>query len=313
MTIGALNSGQINAVPFPQAEAGLSLIQLVGTVEVVGSISALYTRRVVGASTVASATVPDIVTTMRYQMTAAAAARAIGSTTELLKVTSNQAITPASALGSAGVTLKRRLTAAQSARAVVACGAVIKVKRTAAVSAVAASDDVAAQTKVPRTAAVQARAQTSAGALVKVSRSATTVARASATAKIKMILRATAATAPSALGTAATRNKRTTGATTTARAVTAATALRKIRFSATATPRANTLDAIGALRISMSAETVSSALGTSGVALKYNLGATTVARAVPSAAATDYGIAMPAPIERRMSVPPSERTMEVTE
>ena len=90
----ALNSGQINAVSFPQAEAGLSLIELVGTIEVTASISVLYTRRVVGATTTASAQ-GSADTTMVRQVYATTQAGAIASAVNLTKVTNNQATTAA--------------------------------------------------------------------------------------------------------------------------------------------------------------------------------------------------------------------------
>jgi hypothetical protein len=312
MTVGAINSGAINAVPFPQAEAGLSLIQLVGTVEVTGSISSLSTRRVVGATTVASAHgTADIV--FQQQVGATTEPRAVVLVVNVPRVTDNTATASARAPTAAAIVLTRRNSALRTAQAVVSGKAVIKVRRSAAATAVATVSQIDAQTLVARLATTPARAITSALLTVEAFRSATTVARATSTSRIQLRHRSTAHAIASALGTALSANKLVAGATTSAVASVSAVSRRKIRFTARVVSAAASQNNLVGLNYRFGATATASANGVSGMGLKYLTNATTVAEAITSSAATDYGIRMPAPLERLMFVPTTERNMEVTE
>ncbi len=312
MTVGALNSGAINAVPFPQAEAGLSLVQLLGTIEVSGSIPALYTRRTVGASTTACANGAAGIT-FRLQADATAVAQAKCSAHNRTKVRNNVATTEVTATTAAEVLVKHRLSAIQPVRATVACAAVIKVARAASTQARATVATVAAKTRVPRTAATPARATPSAIAFVKVRRQATTPAKGLSTAHIKLVHRLSATTFVRGLGTAVSTNEIWLGATALAKATTQANALRKRRLGAVTAPSAITQVGLAGVRYKLAAQTIGEADGSAQIILAHQVSATTTAEAITRSAATDYGIAMPAPAERLMFVSASERSMEVTE
>lgn len=312
MTVGALNSGPLNAVPFPQAEAGLSLIQLVGTVEVTATITTLVTRRVVGASTTAGAS-GQASFVLHQRVGSRIVPQAVCTANNIAKVTDNVATTRATAATSAGVILKRRASAVVSAAASVACAAVVKVRRSASSTCAASVSSIDSRAKVARSATVSAQATTFALLRVKISRAATVVARANSTSRITLVQRPTAIVNATGFGTVTTRNKVALGATAACSAAVTANAFRKLRIRASATPKALG-SAFAGQKMQFGAVSVGAAVcGIARAGIKYRMSASAIAEAITRSAATDYGVAMPAPPERLMFVPASERSMEVTE
>ena len=313
MTSRALNSGPLNAVSFPLSEEGLSLIQLTGTVEVVCNVSILGVRRFVQASGTASArgTASMIFKTQAAAITPATATTRAGVR---LKTTNNSAKVTAKAIAASDGYALRRASAIQPARAIVSAKAFVKVFKSAHATPTADTNTFEPIIRVPRTATTHPSAVCRATALIKAPRAATTVARGKNIASITLKSRLRATVAPSALGLASTLRKSTAAATTIARAITSANTLRKRRVAATVAAQAQIGQTLAALRYRFAATTVAQAIAADArVVFELQLGAQTTAQAIARSAATDYGIAVPAPQERLMFVPASERTMEVTE
>jgi hypothetical protein len=82
-----------------------------------------------------------------------------------------------------------------------------------------------------------------------------------------------------------------------------------IAQSAVATP----FDIDPIRRMVFAATTQANAYADATIGVQYRLSGSTVASAVAQSAASDFASAMPAPSERLMKVPASNRRMEVTE
>ena len=75
------SGGAINAVPFPGSEQGLSLVELIGSVQVTASLATIYIRKTTGATASASATPHASTTTIRIGVSATTKVGATGSAT----------------------------------------------------------------------------------------------------------------------------------------------------------------------------------------------------------------------------------------
>lgn len=199
MTTQAINSGAINETRFPGSQDGLSLIELIGTVEVVCSISAVNVLKTVGASTTATA------------------AGSVGSARlrrRLSATTTSVAQTSAAQVGRVPVSLTR-----QTASAVPQAAGLYFALRTGASGSAGAVGSSGSIRGIAFSASGEANASGVAAAVYRrlVSASTTTSSVGSASA-VRAISRAASTTA-AALGSAISTSKATVSASTVASAI----------------------------------------------------------------------------------------------
>lgn len=312
--MSTLNSGPLNAVPFPGAETGLSLIEVVGTVEVTAELSAVKLRLTSTATTAATADVPNVDVSVRSLLGAS---------------TATEAVVSAGVVTETPVALDPEL-----ATAVVSDVSAARVFRFAADTTASVSSSVAGLVFARNAASVSAEAVVSASADTEVPRSASTTASAFGTAAtLRKVFRGAQTDAAAASSSHIVLQQRP-GASTDATAELQLSALLYVRRGATALTEAVTsqpeayekalislspafavataLDIDAYQRKVTGAPGGVSALGSSGVALRFSLGAETLATVASAIAAADYGLLVNAPAERLMTVPPQDRRMEVT-
>lgn len=313
MTTYALNSGAINATPFPGAETGLSLIELLGTVEATCDLTALTIRLQARATTqpVANGTAS---TTKRSQVSATQSVTATCSAGVLSKIKFD-GTTTGSATTSAYIRLKYPLPASGAANATnVSVTSYVRAKKSASTSATAATT-ISARTYVPRAAATAPSAFGSAFAQRKLApASVAQVATANSSAGIVIRLASGANVASTATNTAAMRIASRRGATTAPTAASnAETLIKLLRYPDLQTASATCFPITPIRGISFAAITTANSAASATIGLNIILSAQAVGQAITSSAAADYATAMPAPAERLMTVQGSDRRMEVTE
>lgn len=330
----SLNSGAINAVQFPSAEQGASVIELSGVIEVTASISSLGVKiGVQPAPCVAAAAPSGIRTTVRTTASAISSASALQSTPQInVKIERGGQVACAATVTSA-ILFKRRLEALSTASAVAAVNAVGK----GAVGATTtASADSSAQAISNLSLAGAAVAQAMASDVialngVRLSGQGTAGVGATATPGIKLRIGATtqctsaflvgaqrvshraAQGVCAAQANAAASNLRLSpGATTAPAAVASVAARSRIMFTGTAQPGASSRPTLVGVKRGIAAYAQPLALASSLMAgIKGASSAYGQARAIGQASALDLSINVSAPMDRQIEVPFYDRTMKV--
>lgn len=312
MITHALNSGAINAVPFPGAEEGASVIDLLGTVEVTGSLSAISLRLTATARTSPSAVCSVNNVKSRMQLQATTAPSAVATNTDV----------------------QSRITLAGNTSGECSTAAAIVVKfNTSALTEAAAQVSVSSYQYAARSASATASATATANCVKYFYRGAETTGSASVSvpdARIKLTP-GVASAQPSVIPTVGIILAHQLAATSSPTAVASADAARVMSFAASATPSASASAGVQ-LRVATAIAVQPSANGSAGTTMRYGLfaqeqaraiaadttlqlnillGAGTSAQAVASAAGADFASKLPAPFERQIVVPPYDRTMKV--
>lgn len=312
MTKNAINGSVINKTAFPGSEDGLSLVELVGTVEVTASVSAVNLRLLASATTGCNAS-GTAQTTRKAQLSAIVS----GVSTTSAFVYSK---TPFAAYGqslcnaTSGVRLTYRPSAIENAIASTFAYAYVAAKKSASTSGLAVSANTKANTFASRSSAVAAVAIASATALRKVACSAEAAPTANGIASITFRNRIGATALASAASSLSTRFNVLRGASAVPQAVTLALARNRIaavlgiqRAIADCTP----LYAIR--KMNFGAQAQANALASARIRLKRFVSAFATAQATGQSTASDFASSMPAPAERLMTVQASDRRMGVTE
>lgn len=312
MTKNAINGNAINEVSFPGAEAGLSLVELLGTAEVACSIPSVSLRLTAFATTAPEAD-GSASTTKRTQLDCLVGAfAACAATAQTLRPV--QATTAAICSATAQNRLAYRLNAAAAGSAAAAVTGFCFAARGASTAPVATTYTAGARTLVPRLAATTGVAGTVVEALRKVPSTATGQAQAIGIGSITFRNRLAATATATAVNAATTRFNLRASASAGPSAVGAVTARRNLAMSLP--PQTALAIAYGIepqMLISLGAFTQANALTDATIRMNYNLSGSVVARAIAQSAASDFASAVPAPSERLMKVPASNRRMEVTE
>lgn len=311
MTI-TINSGAINTVPFPGAEEGSSLVELIGEVIVTCAISSVTLIVTAGAATEPSAVTSSPTARIRSQIGASTTAQVVAGASALSRVPALPSPETGSAIVSpVGIRLSVKASASTTGSAPGAVGSYVRTTRSA--STVAASTASASALKRNFNGAnTTAQAATySANALRKIRLGATTKPEVTSAVAIAVAYRTGASTVASAPGTAYSRRSLPVSASTTTTSAGAATAYyRRLAFpdvqAAAAVANAGVLS-----KVFLSAAVEPVAITSAGVRLTSRLSASVEAGALAISAAADYAIAAPAPEERLMFVPASDRRMEV--
>ncbi len=313
MTKNAINGSVINKASFPGAEAGLSLVELIGTVEVTCSIPSVSLRLTTVAATTPTAN-GTASTTKRTQFVCNASPSAVTSATALVNRKHGASVV-ATCIATAGIGLAYRSSATTSGIALAsASNGYLAVSRGASVSCTATAQTAAARTLVYRGASIAGTAAPMVTALRKVPSQAAGSAMALGVAGINFRNRLIASIVATVESSVSTRFNVRRGASTIPRAVVSGTARRNVRLvlveqTASATP--SNVSPISRIRFGATAQ--ANAYVNATIGMKYRLSGSTVASAVAQSAASDFASAMPAPSERLMKVPASNRRMEVTE
>ena len=312
MTNSTINSGAINETPFPGAESGASLIELVGTVEVACSISAVTLRRLVQAVASASAN-GTAATVKKSRLGAAIVCTATPTVTARSKIPVI-ATTPATCASSATNRITFIFAASGSGVATTTpANGSIAVARSAFAEAGAIIFPAAAKTYAYRGATSTAGATGTVATLRKLAAYIEGAAIASNTAKATVRNRIGAQVSVVATGTFGTRVSITLQAITQAQALGTAPLYKKIPTGAY-TPSLATCPPAGSVKgISFGATTQANALASATIRFKSVVSASVTATAIAQSTATDYATAMPAPVERTMTVQGFDRRMEATE
>lgn len=308
---GAINSGAINHVSFPGSESGLSLVQLVGTVSVTGTVTGIYLRLTASATTKPRAATSKPTTKVKYSIGAASAAQATGIATVISKVRRAATVAP-TAPGTATIYRRIRQTAPTVSRAVVTAKPTISMRVLRAGSTTGrALASLGTVKKIYTAASRIAQATTSAAALRKGFSGAQTTGRATTASGVGRNRRlSVAATVSAIMAPVNSLLKRLVGASTTAttsQSVLAYLALRR-RAVGVALAAPKSLDS-SALTF-RSAAGLGRAVTRATTRLKITVSASTVASFSGFTVALDYSIT-PAPGDRQMVVPLEERRMEV--
>lgn len=309
----AINSGAINTVPFPASELGASIVELIGTIEVVCE-PATIKLRITSAATSAPTAKLSANTTSKIQL---------GATTQPSAVAAD--ITPKQ---------KIKQSAATTGVAVVASSMILWCRNSASAQATGTGTALSYQL-AKRSASASPEALTSASSLKYLYRSASiagvaTVGSISAKSKIRFSISRAAA----AIGTAGPSIRSKLAATTAAKALTQAQSLSYLRLQASTSyaiglsvanarlsirptlPAQQAAANSGLLSTKMNfrpgMQTAASAtVQEIEVALGLLVSATTTATAIVYSSATDFATKIPAPSERQIVVPAYDRAMKV--
>lgn len=331
---GAINSGAINALSFPGAEAGLSLVQLIGEVSVTCTITNVYRLLNVGATTAPRAASGGVNLALRSAVGVAVTGVATAQAGIMLK--SPRSASTQGAAASTSALISRRLsvlaltscsaaTAPSVARSRIILGATTapsaaalvesrKKTYTAASTAARAAHAVTAWRKLVLGAKAVGSANFSISIIRRQRVGATTVAAATAMpSQTKRRL-------PLAAGTVSTITHSVTPYRgLQQRAVVAASALAsnivagtKITVSASAQAKAaSTVAEFLEIKRFLAGGTTAAANGSVATTGRIVTGASTVASFASYIVATDLNITQPAPLDRQMAVPLDDRRMEV--
>lgn len=313
MTTYALNSGVINATPFPGAESGVSYVELLGVAEVECVNTALFLRLQATASTAAAAIAGNVTTTNKSLLGAVTTGSATATVDSVKKIKLDVAAS-ATATTTGTAILKRQIAGSTVAVAVAPnLYSYNATKKAAAISAVATVNAPSPLIKVPLAGATQGTATVSAVALRKIPFVPTTVGTATSSASFTLRERIGASTTPTASTTALTTLRRTVGASTIGTATGSALPYRKLLMANSALSCVAVCGDVAANQLlSFAANTQANASDRVTMTLKYPTAAYALARAIANSAAVDYGTAMPAPDDRLMRVQVYDRRMKVT-
>lgn len=311
----AINSGAINETSFPGSEEGVSLVQMIGTVQIVCTMTTVTLLLGAAATTQAKASVKAAVTTTKIGTQATTEAKAVPAeiTAQRKTKVSAQTTTATAFVAQVSTVIKARLSAIQPATAATSVVSVNKAFRGAFGTCTAQASSPTAANYVYRSAVLPALANTTAIAVLERPIAASGAARCVGVGTITFRRGIAASTVATVASTASAYEKSRTGATATPSAVVPGVATnRKARLSVAIAPGAYATSITPSLKRRVAAYAQPTANGRSGIGFKLQANAATAARAIASSAAADYGIAMPAPAERLMFVQASERLMEVT-
>ncbi len=313
MTTHAINSGAINAVPFPGAEEGESIVDMSVDVTAVAALSTIKLRLCATAITSGAATVANISARKIINFGASGscvAAVSCGGITKarvLVQASSGVASTSARAL------LQSRVSAASSGIAsALPVGTQCRIVRSASTSGIAATS-VGSSKSAYRSAVTAAAAVATVNALRKARVGATTAGLASSSAGVAIKLAAPATTQASALGSAASQSLVKLGGSTQAIAQESTPILgllvQVIPFIQSASAVA--LNANGTITSRLSAIFDGGCQASATGRLDYRFSAQTVATVSYIIAAADYAAAERAPEDRQMIVTAQDRYMKV--
>lgn len=312
MTTAALNSGAVNATRFPGSEEGASIIELLGTVQVSASLSALKLRLQTGARVTASGQGSVIKTTRRALFNASTAPSAISpAVTFIVKMPAIGQGT-ASAQVSAACIISHRMSASTQCVATTRATSFQITKKSASTTARAA---VSAQSfnRVART--IKATASAVPAALTPWLRRSLTIkqtAKATVTCKIIRLRRISAIKNATAVATAGSV-KRIFVRLTSAIAQAASRAAAGLEISLGGASTSSPSPVFGlVLRLATGASQPAIATAKDADSKAQLLtGAQATPTAIAYAAGADYATKIPAPIERQIAVPFYDRTMKV--
>ena len=135
-----IDSGTINKVPFPLTSTGTSLVQLLGSISVTGTVGTITRSLSVGAATGAKATVSSPLSTSKARLSATSEPTATCTVNERLRVTVGGATsTPSVGASTTDVHLKLRIIGSSGAtpNAATSSGAMSRVTRSGSTTATA--------------------------------------------------------------------------------------------------------------------------------------------------------------------------------
>lgn len=315
MSFNAINGNEINGVSFPGSESGLSLVQLVGSVAVIATMSSFTLRLTASAHVTASSASSPTATKARFLVGATTGATVVSSVGALTKIRLDLEDQTATATANATAIRKLRLPAATEGVATATNSAVfLEVPRSAIVDAKIVSSVIPFRLEIVG-AATDALAIASAGTRVKTLRSGSTVAYAGSSTRTTARFRLPAGTTGVASVSAGTLRKMRLSISGSGVATSQNPAFKFIRqlplSPAVAAAVSPALAAI--FKISVGGATASPSASFSVAAgLRMPIGATTTATVSYINAAADFASRVPAPIERTMVLPFNSRRMEVT-
>lgn len=316
MTTATINSNDINSVSFPGSEQGVTLVQLVGAVVVVCSISVINLRVTAAATTTASSESSVATPYTRAQIGAVTEVSATASCGSVVRLAFSVDSQTASATCSAGVFSKRRLSAVGSGVATPqGAGSYLRVARSALVSGQAVSDVSARQNVYLAAASAPSAVVGEITSGRRFSASAvtdgvvTSIAFTSARFKLSALSSSVAAAAD------ADPNLRISFGATESAAAFAPAVQTSSRIAATPSAQqclALAASAAACIKFFPGASAVAFATGSASQVLFRQVGASVVATVSVAVAAADYSSTIPAPVERRMTLISTSRRMEVT-
>lgn len=312
MTTHAINSGAINAVPFPGAEVGLSAVELTGTVRVVCSVGPITLQLTAPATTTASAVAGTITTKSRIQIGATTQCTAMTADIEPRVLVHVQAVQPAEAIVACAAFNKLQVAATTQGTG---AGSVDSLIRTglfanATASAVTA---VSGRTLAHVSGSISALASTTTDSVIKAFKAASTTGVATTAASLTISSRLSATTtAAAACADIGTSRKWVVTPSTVASAIVGDITLgMKIATGLVSVATASTGEPVALIKRGTGADTTAQAITSSPLTgRKLQTQASVVATAITYTAASDYGVTIPAPSERQMVVPEYERRMK---
>lgn len=314
MTTHAINTGAFNVVPFPASEVGVSVVDLLGTVQVVCTLSAVTLLLTVGAATAPKSTLTAS-TTAKMLLAAPAQPSAVAGNISPKQKTYRSASTSASASTAAGVVLLRKTGATAQPQAVTTLNPSQLVKRSASSSgaavtsanaykyqyrsitatATAATSSIVVKNKVAFAIAQKATVVSSVSYTFKSRLPATTIASATAQSGVLSFLSLKAlTTSPTGQASAAPRLLMHTELTQ----------LTALALTASVPPRVKLSPLANSVSATATGQNIT-------VSLHHQMTASTVARAYYYAIAIDYATQISAPSERQIVVPSYDRMMKV--
>jgi len=315
MTANYINSDEINSVPFPGAESGASLVQLVGEIQASGALSSVTLRLLATAAIACTATTSIPAAKARFGVTPTTECVAATTATAQSKVRLSPVVQPAIADSFASAICKRAVGGSATAAAV-QTAPVSKVMVSLGASAAPAAETTAfAFRKWPvYPNAVFALASTYAQVLSKVLLGASTQGQpVSSVAPIERHQISAIQSASVASTVNAVAHQSVSGNAVAAAVAPAFTSRAYLRTPVTISAVANGL--VNAIDLVPRSASVAASAITPNInaALVMHFAAATVATVSSAIAAADYSATMPAPLERRMALSPILRRMEVTE
>jgi hypothetical protein len=309
-----INSGAINTVSFPGAEDGLSLVQLIGEVNVATQISSVYLRLTARAATSPVADSSSGVL-LKIAVGASVSCDATSSASAISKVKAFPASQPSYAATLAGVGLKMRLGVSGSGVAAMQSIAARSIAYLSASAEGSATWSVESINKARRGATGAAAAQQNTPLIrTKIPRSATTSAFALTTGAVKAKYRLSASQLATVGWSINGIVENYVSGSTEAKAIVSVVAYSYDRVGLTPIqPKATTSAGVRVKHLLSAATDGQSVAPAVNPRLRMNIGASTSAIVSYAAAAADYSVTIQAPIERQMIVPEMNRRMEVTE
>jgi hypothetical protein len=309
-----INSGAINTVSFPGAEDGLSLVQLIGEVNVATQISSVYlrlnARAAIGPVADSSSGV-----LLKIAIGATASCDATGSAAALSKIKVFPTGQSAYADALSGIGVQMRIGVSGSGVASIPSTIAKSIAYRSASAQGAASGLISSINRATRGASGAASAQYSQPRVfTKLPLSAATGSYASASASAKAKYRLSAHESASVSWSINGNVENYVSGSTVAEAIVSVVAYSYDRVGLSPIqPRAITSSGVRLMHLLSAQGDGMSVVPPANPRLILKVGASTSAIVSYAAAAADYSVTIPAPIERQMIVPEMNRRMEVTE